>query len=168
MEAILPLCAIILVSLIALRLLTRAPAASAAGDWKSHPASNVPWRADGINQRFSPVPRASGVALAEPAATRIVWVPAPDACSCPLLRTIDTLRTPQALPFALDFDAAYLEAHAQAWAAEHWPETTWLTGHIRQQRIDALCQELERERQARRGYTQSLIDLEPVPRLPVA
>ncbi|MDQ3654456.1 MAG: hypothetical protein M3457_05180, partial [Chloroflexota bacterium] len=63
------------------------------------------------------------------------------------------------MPFALDHDAAYLEAHAQAWADAHWSETSWLTGHIRQDRVDAMCDELERERRARRGNTQPLIDL---------
>ncbi|MDQ3444240.1 MAG: hypothetical protein M3490_11590, partial [Chloroflexota bacterium] len=70
----------------------------------------------------------------------------------------DTVSEPRSLPFALDHDAARLEAHAQAWAAAHWSETTWLTGHIRQDRIDAICDELERERQDRRTVIHVLTD----------
>ena len=153
MEAIISLCAIIVLSLVALRLGTRSPATSAAGDWSSVPGTRFPRRDDRSSQQIQPVPnvpREAGTGLAEPLVTRILWAPVPAVHSSPLLQAIDTVSEPRSLPFALDHDAARLEAHAQAWAAAHWSETTWLTGHIRQDRIDAICDELERERQDRR------------------
>ncbi len=84
MEAIVSLCAIIVLSLVALRLGTRSPATSAAGDWTSVPATNVPRRDGRTNQRFQPVsnaPNQAGASVANPVVTQILWAPVPAAHS---------------------------------------------------------------------------------------
>jgi len=161
MEAIVSLCAIIALALLALRLGTRGPATLAASNSMSGRAT-VPAARERPEQWRQPLPGSVGQIGANataPIVTRILW-PAATGGTYPLLQAIDCARAPGRVLFALDRDAAFLEIRARAWADVHWSEMAWLSGHIRQDCFDAICAEVERERQARSVAVQAPTILE--------
>ncbi len=152
MEAIVSLCAIIALSMLALRLGTREPRTLLASGWSTRYATpqaarNRPNQGFPLSPDLSHLPHAGAT---ESVVNQNPWAP-PTARTYPLLRFIDAACEPGHVPFALDRDAEVLENRAKEWADSHWGETAWITGYLRQDRLDAIRAELECARRARSG-----------------
>lgn len=149
MEALIFLVALVSLGLLAMRFGADSRSAIRSDEHRLA-ASGVAWDPDlrptESNAAITPPPMAG----AEGAATMRLVRPQSGntSTSYPTLQAIDLARDPGQTAFATDSDAALLEQRARQLIDQHWSELVWHTGLVDQARFDAVCDALERERQA--------------------